>query len=136
MLSSSLSFLVPLHLFCTNQGHAEISKTPYGILQGVKEGAAFTQGTWGAAICDSMAPREGELIVKGKSGLCGFASTNLDFLLRQNNIRNVVLGGFLTNCCVSYVLLYGIIVLVLLFDKRDTVGMHSLPVLTLFPCFS
>jgi nicotinamidase-related amidase len=25
----------------------------------------------------------------------------LDFLLRQNGIRNVVLGGFLTNCCVE-----------------------------------
>merc|ERR1711935_14662 len=48
-----------------------------------------------------MAPIEGELVVKGKSGLCGFTSSNLDFLLRQHNIKNVILGGFLTNCCVE-----------------------------------
>jgi nicotinamidase-related amidase len=48
-----------------------------------------------------MKPHKGDMIVKGKVGLCGFASTNLDFLLRQNGIRNVVLGGFLTNCCVE-----------------------------------
>ena len=48
-----------------------------------------------------MTPQEGDLVVKGKSGLCGFHSTNLDFLLRQNDIMNVVLAGFLTNCCVE-----------------------------------
>jgi len=48
-----------------------------------------------------MKPQEGDLIVKGKTGLCGFKSTNLDFLLRQNGIKNVVLGGFLSNCCVE-----------------------------------
>lgn len=83
------------------KGHKEISSEPYGILAGVKEGEAFTADTWGAAICDVMKPAEGDLVVKGKSGLCGFASTNLDFLLRQNGIKNVILGGFLTNCCVE-----------------------------------
>jgi len=82
-------------------GHKEISSSPYGILAGVKEGAAFTAGEWGAEICDSMKPAPGDLMVKGKSGLCGFHSTNLDFLLRQNDIKNVVLAGFLTNCCVE-----------------------------------
>jgi len=48
-----------------------------------------------------MKPAEGDLICKGKAGLCGFSSTNLDFLLRQNEIKNVVLAGFLTNCCVE-----------------------------------
>lgn len=42
-----------------------------------------------------------DLVVKGKSGLCGFASTNLEFLLGQSGTKNVVLGGFLTNCCVE-----------------------------------
>jgi len=41
------------------------------------------------------------VVVEGKRGLDGFASTNLDFVLRQNQIENVVLGGFLTNCCVE-----------------------------------
>jgi nicotinamidase-related amidase len=83
------------------KGHHEISNNPYGILAGVKDGAAFENGTWGAEFCNDMKPQEGDLVVKGKSGLCGFESTNLDFLLRQHNIKNVILGGFLTNCCVE-----------------------------------
>jgi nicotinamidase-related amidase len=83
------------------KGHNEISESPYGILKGVKDGEAFLNGTWGAEICDAMKPNDGDLIVKGKSGLRGFESTNLDFLLRQNGIKNVILGGFLTNCCVE-----------------------------------
>lgn len=61
----------------------------------------FKAGEWGSEICDLMKPAEGDLVAKGKTGLCGFASTNLDFLLRQNGIKNVCLAGFLTNCCVE-----------------------------------
>lgn len=82
-------------------GHEEIGQNVYGILAGVKEGQAFQEGGWGAAICDTMTPLKGDVVVKGKNGLCGFKSTNLDFILRQNSIKNVVLGGFLTNCCVE-----------------------------------
>jgi ureidoacrylate peracid hydrolase len=74
-------------------GHNEISKSPYGILQGVKEGAAFTNGEWGSELCEVMKPARGDLIVKGKSGLCGFMSTNLDFLLSQHGTKSVVLAG-------------------------------------------
>jgi ureidoacrylate peracid hydrolase len=70
-------------------------------LAGVKQGGAFTNGEWGAEFSDMMKPAPGDLIVKGKSGLCGFASTNLEFLLRQANAKNMVLAGFLTNCCVE-----------------------------------
>ncbi len=48
-----------------------------------------------------MKPVHGDHIVKGKSGLCAFSSTNLDFYLRQNGIKNVILAGYLTNCCVE-----------------------------------
>lgn len=82
-------------------GHDEIADTAYGILAGVKEGSAFTRGEWGADFSAKMMPQKGDFIVKGKSGLCSFASTNLDFLLRQKRAKNVVLSGFLTNCCVE-----------------------------------
>jgi nicotinamidase-related amidase len=83
------------------KGHMEISNKPYGILAPIKNGQLFQANEWASEICDDMKPLQGDLICIGKSGLCGFASTNLDFLLRQNNIRNVVLCGFLTNCCVE-----------------------------------
>eukprot|EP00518_Triparma_eleuthera_P003141 CAMPEP_0182463566 /NCGR_PEP_ID=MMETSP1319-20130603/7712_1 /TAXON_ID=172717 /ORGANISM="Bolidomonas pacifica, Strain RCC208" /LENGTH=235 /DNA_ID=CAMNT_0024663129 /DNA_START=14 /DNA_END=721 /DNA_ORIENTATION=+ len=82
------------------KGHKAINGQ-YGILNGVKEGLAFEAGTWGAEICDEMSPEEGDIVVGGKTGLCGFASTNLDMVLRQNGVKDVALCGFLTNCCVE-----------------------------------
>jgi nicotinamidase-related amidase len=40
-------------------------------------------------------------VIEGKRGLDTFASTNLDFILRSKGIKTVILGGFLTNCCVE-----------------------------------
>ena len=59
------------------------------------------KGSWGAEIVEEMAPEKTDIVVEGKRGLDTFASTNLDFILRSKGIRNVALGGFLTNCCVE-----------------------------------
>ncbi|PRQ09094.1 cysteine hydrolase family protein [Enhygromyxa salina] len=83
------------------KGYNEITKHPYGILAGVVENQAFVKGTWGAQIVDQLAPHEADIVVEGKRGLDTFASTNLDFMLRSKGIETVVLGGFLTNCCVE-----------------------------------
>ena len=82
-------------------GYGEITRHPYGILKGVVDTKAFVKGGWGAAICEELAPREGDIVIEGKRGLDTFASTNLDFILRSKGIKTVVLGGFLTNCCVE-----------------------------------
>jgi ureidoacrylate peracid hydrolase len=83
------------------EGYNEISSHPYGILKGVVDGNAFVKGSWGADIVDDVAPAEGDIVVEGKRGLDTFASTNLDFMLRSKGITTIVLGGFLTNCCVE-----------------------------------
>lgn len=83
------------------EGYAELSRHPYGILKGVVDGKAFVKGTWGAAIVDELAPVNGDIVIEGKRGLDTFASTNLDFILRGKGIDTIVLGGFLTNCCVE-----------------------------------
>lgn len=83
------------------EGYNEITKHPYGILKGVVDGKAFVKGSWGAAIVDDLAPVAGDIVIEGKRGLDTFASTNLDFILRSKGIKTVVLGGFLTNCCVE-----------------------------------
>lgn len=82
-------------------GYGELSKHPYGILKGVVDGNAFVKGTWGAQIVDDLAPAEGDIVIEGKRGLDTFASTNLDFILRSKGIDTIILGGFLTNCCVE-----------------------------------
>ena len=82
-------------------GYGELSRHPYGILKGVVDGNAFVKGTWGAAIIDELTPQDGDIIIEGKRGLDTFASTNLDFILRSKGIDTIILGGFLTNCCVE-----------------------------------
>lgn len=82
-------------------GYGELGRHPYGILKGVVDGKAFVKGSWGAAIIDALTPAEGDIVIEGKRGLDTFASTNLDFILRSKGIKTLVLGGFLTNCCVE-----------------------------------
>lgn len=81
--------------------YKELPSSPYGILANVKASGSFKKSEWGSQICDELTPKPEDVIVEGKRGLCGFESTNLDFILRQRGIENVVLGGFLTNCCVE-----------------------------------
>ena len=81
--------------------YRELTPTPYGILKGVVDSKSFRKGTWGAEIVDVLKPAPGDIVIEGKRGLCGFASTNLDFILRSKGVKTVALGGFLTNCCVE-----------------------------------
>src|SRR3989442_955153 len=60
-----------------------------------------SKGSWGAEIVDVLKPQPGDIVVEGKRGLDGFATTNLDFILRSRGIDTIALGGFLTNCCVE-----------------------------------
>jgi len=83
------------------EGYGEMRPEPYGILKGVKDSKSFVKGGWGAAIVDSLTPKEGDVVIEGKRGLGTFESTNLDWVLRQRGITDVALGGFLTNCCVE-----------------------------------
>lgn len=83
------------------EGYGEINVNPYGILAGVVASNAFVKGSWGADIVEDLTPVDGDIVVEGKRGLDAFASTNLDFILRGKGIKNVVLAGFLTNCCVE-----------------------------------
>lgn len=83
------------------EGYGELTGSPYGILKGVVDNKAFRKGSWGAAIVDVLKPHPADIVIEGKRGLDAFPSTNLDFILRSRGIQTVVLGGFLTNCCVE-----------------------------------
>lgn len=83
------------------EGYGELRAEPYGILKGVVDSGSFKKGQWGSEIVDVLKPQPGDLIVEGKRGLCGFESTNLEFILRSHGITDIALCGFLTNCCVE-----------------------------------
>ena len=82
-------------------GYGEITSHPYGILKGVVDTNSFVKGSWGAEIVEDVAPVDGDIVIEGMRGLDAFGSTNLDFILRSKGIKTIVLGGFLTNCCVE-----------------------------------
>jgi len=79
----------------------EVTSTPYGIMKGVVDNGAFKKNTWGTEIIDVLTPEKEDIIIEGKRSFCGFASTNLDFVLRSKGIKNIALAGYLTNCCVE-----------------------------------
>lgn len=83
------------------EDYRELTSQPYGILKGVVDSQSFRKGSWGAEIVDVLKPQPEDIVIEGKRGLCGFASTNLDFILRSRGLTHIALGGFLTNCCVE-----------------------------------
>ncbi|MGY2229886.1 cysteine hydrolase [Pseudomonas tolaasii] len=89
---------MPIHFA---DGYPELTTRSYGILKGVADAGAFRAGSWGAAITDALPRGPGDIVIEGKRGLDAFASTGLDLVLRNNGIQNLVVAGFLTNCCVE-----------------------------------
>ena len=89
-----------IHHFCLMNSISEIIKW-LGIVKAVADGDAFREGTWGADIIDELKPAEGDRVVTGKCTLCGFNNTDLDQIIKDARIKNVVIGGFLTNFCVG-----------------------------------
>lgn len=57
-------------------------------------------GTWGHAVIDEIAPREGDFIVR-KHRPSGFYQTDLEQLLRLTNRQSVIITGVGTRGCVE-----------------------------------
>ncbi len=83
------------------EGFGELGQEPYGLLKAVIKANAFRKGTWGAAIVDALPRHADDIVIEGKRGFDGFATTNLDFILRSRGITAIAVGGLLTNCCVE-----------------------------------
>lgn len=57
-------------------------------------------GSWGARFVEGVEPRPGEAVLS-KHRFSAFVDTGLDLMLRANGIRNLVIAGVTTNCCVE-----------------------------------
>jgi nicotinamidase-related amidase len=66
----------------------------------VNEGEFFLEGTWGAQICDEVAPLPGEPVVT-KHRSSAFRGTDLDMILRGSGVRTVVIIGEQTPGCIE-----------------------------------
>ena len=72
-----------------------------GILKDCHQSHFFTKGTWNADFVDCLKPKIGDIIIQNKKGLDGFIGTDLQEQLQKKGIETIIIGGFLTNCCVE-----------------------------------
>jgi len=80
-------------------GHPEVDEAN-PLTAGAKAGNEFVLGSWGAQFHPEVAPEPGELTIT-KSGMSGFAGTELDPLLTVLRVRTLVLCGLVTNIAVE-----------------------------------
>lgn len=75
---------------------------PIGILKTIKDVGAFKEGTTGSATIDAFSPYASRITeVPGKRGLNAFSNTELERILKERNIKNLVLAGAVTSICID-----------------------------------
>ncbi len=88
----------PIHF---TENYEELDN-PVGILKTVKDVGAFRAGTVGAETIDEFSTFQHLITeVPGKRGLDAFSNTELETLLRQNQIEHIVLAGTVTSICID-----------------------------------
>lgn len=56
-----------------SKDHVEAGANPFGILKIVKDNDAFLKGSWGGDINEDIDLHANDIIIDGKSGICGFS---------------------------------------------------------------
>jgi ureidoacrylate peracid hydrolase len=64
------------------------------------KGRFLTVGSWDWEIVDELKPADGDVVVD-KNRYSGFSNTNLEAVLRGNNIKFLLFNGVATNVCVE-----------------------------------
>lgn len=83
------------------KGHPELANGKTGLREAIARLGTFPEHGFRSEFHESVRPVSGEFIVTGRTGSSGFAGSNLDIFLRQNNIETVYLVGFATHVCVE-----------------------------------
>jgi nicotinamidase-related amidase len=72
-----------------------------------KDTNAFAVGTWGGEWNPEFGPQPGDIVVHEHWAQNGFANTDLDEQLRQIDVVNIVLVGFIANSCLEATARFG-----------------------------
>ncbi len=92
-------FIVPHRRWESGDYESWDHPNPYQVALGRAQ--AFAKGTWGGEWHPDFAPEAGDSIAKKHWGSSGFATTDLDFLLKQRRIVKVIVVGLLANTCIE-----------------------------------
>lgn len=63
--------------------------------------AVFGEGMWGGDWHPDLVPQAGDIVTQQHWGHSGFASTDLDFQLKQRSIEKIIVAGMVANTCVE-----------------------------------
>jgi len=63
-------------------------------------GIDVPRGSWDARVLDAIAPAEDEMIFR-KTSSSVFISTNIDYVLRNLEVRSLIIAGMMTDQCVE-----------------------------------
>ena len=70
------------------------------LIPGLKEGHCLAAGTWDIEVLDELAPGDGDYIID-KNRPSAFFSAGMEPMLKRLGIRDLVVCGVTTNCCVE-----------------------------------
>lgn len=83
------------------ENYSELNE-PTGILKTIKDTGAFCRGSSGSETIEQFeAYSEVITEVKGKRGLNAFSNTDLESILRSNDVDKVALAGVVTSICID-----------------------------------
>ncbi len=83
------------------KGYPELANGKTGLRCAISHYGTFPIDTFNSQFYETLAPINDEFIVMGRTGSSGFAGSNLDVYLRNNNIETLYLVGYATNVCVE-----------------------------------
>ena len=91
-IHSGLSFAV---------NYQELGEAKFGLRHHIRENKPFQKDSLGSQFFEPFSPLPGELQVQGRLGGSAFASSNLDQLLKNNDIKKIYLMGYALHVCVE-----------------------------------
>lgn len=83
----------------------EIRKSCEGVSKLIKEAKRFSINSENSNIYKPFTPKDDEMVIRGRSDVSGFTGSNLDHVLRSNDIQELYFAGFVSEVCVLSTLL-------------------------------
>ena len=84
-------------------GYAEVDQNNPGIFHKIVVSSKAFAGSPGVDLWEPLrpGPKDTDIVLKGRSAMSGFVGTDLNYVLRTKGIKNLGIGGFVTNICVE-----------------------------------